>query len=26
MYVDSKKLRDGHAEVIKGFLQTRAGI
>jgi predicted nucleotidyltransferase len=24
MYVDSKKLRDGHAEVIKGFLQTRA--
>jgi len=26
MYVDSKKLRDGHAEVIKGFLQTRAEI
>ncbi len=24
MYVDSKKLRDGRAEVIKGFLQTRA--
>ena len=24
MYVDSKKLRDGRAEVIKGFLQSRA--
>lgn len=24
MYVDSKKLRDGRAEVIKDFLQTRA--